>query len=66
MMTDHENGLIVPTNDAESMYRAMKEFVENPELAQKCSENAVKIREKLSAKGIARQWLEVIESLERE
>ena len=43
-----------------------KEFVENPELAQKCSENAVKIREKLSAKGIARQWLEAIESLERE
>ena len=66
VMTDHENGLIVPMNNAEAMYRAMKEFVENPELAQKCSENAVKIREKLSAKGIARQWLEVIESLERE
>ena len=66
VMTDHENGLIVPMNNAEAMYRAMKEFVENPELAQKCSENAVKIREKLSAEGIARQWLEVIESLERE
>ena len=66
VMTDHENGLIVPTNDAESMYRAMKEFAENPGLAEKCSENAVKIREKLSAERIARQWLEVIESLERE
>ena len=44
----------------------MKEFAENPGLAEKCSENAVKIREKLSAERIARQWLEVIESLERE
>ena len=60
-MTNRENGLIVPMNDAEAMCRAMKEFVENPGLAEKCSENAAKIREKLSAKKIARQWLNVIE-----
>ncbi len=62
VMTDHENGLIVPMNDAEAMYRAMKEFIENPALAQKCSQNAMKIREKLSVEKITRQWLDVIEN----
>ena len=61
VMTDRENGLIVPMNDADAMYRAMKEFIENPELAEKCSQNAIKIREKLSVEKITRQWLEVIE-----
>ncbi len=39
----------------------MKEFVENPELAEKCSENAAKIREELTAGKIARQWLDIID-----
>ena len=61
VMTDRENGLIVPMNDADAMYRAMKEFAENPALAEKCSQNVIKIREKLSVEKITRQWLEVIE-----
>lgn len=60
VMVDHENGLIVPMNDPEAMYRAMKEFVDNPELAEKCSRNAAKIRDKLSVEKIAQQWLDVI------
>ena len=61
VIKDHENGLIVPMNDAEAMCRAMKEFAENPTLAQKCSQNAAKIREELSAEKIARQWLDIID-----
>lgn len=60
VMVDHENGLIVPMNDPEAMYRAMKEFVDNPELAEKCSRNAAKIRDKLSVEMITQQWLDII------
>lgn len=61
VMVDHENGLIVSMNDPEAMYRAMKEFVENPELAKKCSHNAAKIRDILSVDKITRKWIDVIE-----
>ncbi len=60
VMTDRENGLIVPMNDPDAMCRAMKEFAENPELAEKCSKKAVKIKERLSADKITDQWLKVI------
>ena len=64
VMTDHENGLIVPKNEVDAMYRAMKEFIYDPVLARKCSENAVKIREMLNGKVIAQKWLEVIKTVE--
>lgn len=63
VMTDYENGLIVPTNDPDALYRAMKEYIDNPELAEKCSRNAVAIRERLDVKRIADQWLDVIENV---
>ena len=47
-------------NDPEAMYRAMKEFVDNPELAEKCSRNAAKVRDKLSVEMITQQWLDII------
>lgn len=62
VMVDHENGLIVPMNDEEAMFHAMKEFADNPELAEKCSKNAIKIREKLSVEKITNQWIEIIEN----
>lgn len=61
VMIDHENGLIVPMNDPYAMYRAMKEFVENPELTEQCFNNAIIIRDRLSAENIVKQWLEVLE-----
>lgn len=64
VMVDHKNGLIVPKKDADAMYHAMKEFIENPDLAQKCSQNAEKIRGKLNGKVIAQKWLEVIKTVE--
>ena len=61
VITDRENGLIVPMNDAEAMCRAMKEYIEDPALAEKCSLNAAAIREELSVEKITRQWLDIIE-----
>ena len=60
VMIDRKNGLIVPMNNPDAMYRAMKEFVDNPRLAQICSENATEIREQLSLNRIIKQWIEVI------
>ena len=63
MITDGENGLLVPMNDPESLYQAMKRFIEDPELAEKCSKNAEKKREELSLPVIADKWLKYIESV---
>ena len=60
VMTDRENGLIVPVRDPDAMYRAMKEFAEDQVLSEKCSRNAAKIREKLSVEKITDQWLNVL------
>lgn len=61
VMVDGENGLIVPMNDVDAMYCAMKRFIENPEFAEKCGKNAAKIREKLSVEKIAQQWLDIFQ-----
>ena len=63
MITDGENGLLVPMNDSESLYQAMKRFIEDPGLAEKCSKNAEKKREELSLPVIADKWLKYIEDV---
>ena len=60
VMVDKENGLIVPMKDADAMCDAMKLFIDNPELSEKCGKNASKLREKLSVENIAKNWLSVI------
>ena len=60
VMVDEVNGLIVPMNDKTEMYRAMKEFADNPELAKTCGRNATKIRELLSTDNIVKQWIKVL------
>lgn len=61
VMVDEENGLIVPMNDVDAMYQAMKQFVDNPEFAEECGRNASKIREKLSVEKTAQQWIDVFQ-----
>ncbi len=63
MITDGENGLLVPVKDSEALYRAMKRYIEEPELAEKCSVNAEKKREELSLPKIAEKWIEYIENV---
>lgn len=60
IIRDHENGLLVPVNDAEALYLAMKEVVDNPELAEKLSRNGRKIRKEQSSEKIMKQWMELI------
>lgn len=43
LITDHENGLLVPMRNHEALAKAMSEFADNPELAFKCGQNAKKV-----------------------
>lgn len=57
---DGENGLLVPVNDVDALYNAMKRIIENRALSEKLSENGAKIREELSLEKTAQKWMELI------
>lgn len=61
VMVDEVNGLIVPMNDVEALYKAMKRFIENPIFAEQCGKKAAQIREKLDVKKIARDWINMFQ-----
>ncbi len=54
-----ENGMLTKVCDHEDFAKAVIEVLENPVLSQKLSANAAKIREELSLKNIAKQWMEL-------
>lgn len=60
MIEDHENGILVPMRDAQALYNGMKEIIENPDLAEKLSKNAVKIKERLNPEKICNQMIDAI------
>lgn len=60
IIKDHENGILVPVNNAEAMCKAMGEVAENPALAEKLSINGTKIKEELAVDKIVNQWMEII------
>lgn len=63
MITDGENGLLVPINNPEALCQAMLRMIEDDKLAEKCSLNAAKIRDTHSCEKISKKWLDYIESL---
>ncbi len=63
MITDGENGLLVPVKDVDALYKAMCRMASEEGLAERCGKNAYKVREELSVENIVNQWLNVIESL---
>lgn len=61
MLIEHQvNGLLVPVNDSEKLYEAMFFLVNNPDVAERYSKEAVKTRESLSVKKICDEWFEYI------
>jgi len=60
MIKHDENGLLVPVNDDEKLYEAMKLLVEDLAFAQQISSHAVHIRKVLDIKTIADLWLKVL------
>ncbi len=59
---DGENGLLVPVRDAGALYRAMKRIIEEPELADRLSENAAAVRSGLSLDKTAQRWIALLPS----
>ncbi len=65
MITDGENGLLVPVGDVDALSQAMHRMANEEGLAEKCGKNATLLRETLSIEKIAEQWLDVIEKVNR-
>ena len=61
VINDGINGLLIPCNDEEALYNAMKKYVENPDFAMKCGNKALDIKENLSVEKITDQWLALAE-----
>ena len=56
LITDYENGLLAPIEDASALASAMCEFAENPELAKKCGENARDVVNRFAPERIIDMW----------
>ena len=63
MITDHENGLLVPVGDVNALYRAMEELLQDTVLAKKLSSRGVLLRDTFSVKKITNQWIELLEKV---
>ena len=62
IITDGENGLLVPMNNIDALTQAMCHMADNKDFSDKCSENAAKVRETHNVKTIAAKWLDAIEN----
>lgn len=60
VIKDGENGLLTPVGDAHALYLAMKKIAESSELANKLSQNSVKIRDEQSVDKIIKKWMRLI------
>lgn len=60
LIENYVNGIVVPMNDKQAMYEAMKFIIENPEKAEEISVNSTSIREQLSIDRIGQKWIEAI------
>lgn len=55
-----ENGILVPMKDKKSLAEALCKIIDDKELSQRLSENAVTIKDELSLSNIAKKWMELI------
>ncbi len=59
MIKNGVNGILVPVGDAEAMYRGMKKVIEEPEFAERISEEAFKVREQYPVEKVSRMWTDL-------
>jgi glycosyltransferase involved in cell wall biosynthesis len=57
LIKDHVNGILIPVGDTKACSNALNELICNVDLRQRLSVNAMKLRDELSVKRIADQWL---------
>ncbi|WP_116772111.1 glycosyltransferase family 4 protein [Maribacter litoralis] len=63
MITDGENGYLVPVGDVETLAMKMQVLMEQPELREKFSQAALASTKKYEMAPIAEQWMQVITSV---
>lgn len=59
-ISDGQNGLLVPIQNAAMLAKAMNRVIEEKELADKLSWNAPLIRDELSLEAIAEKWMQLL------
>ena len=59
-ISDGQNGLLVPIQNAAMLAKAMNRVIEDKELADKLSRNAPLIRDELSLEAIAEKWMQLL------
>lgn len=60
LINDGENGLLVPVGDAYALADAMRKLLSDEGLAQKISENALKLADELNPEKVNREWMEYL------
>ena len=63
LIDDGVNGFVVPVRDAELLSKRMEEIVDDIELAQRFSLEAISIKNKLDAQIVCDQWLQYLVGL---
>lgn len=56
LIQNEENGLLVPVGDAYALADAMRKLLSDKDLAQKISENAVKLSSALAPEKVSKEW----------
>ena len=59
MINDKVNGLLVPVNNTDALYKAMKYLIENPDFAKYLGDNGSEIRDYWPVELIADRWIEL-------
>ena len=60
IITDGENGLLVPIKNAKALANAMNRVIEEDELSEKLSLNASRIQDELSLDKITEKWMQLL------
>lgn len=63
LITDGENGLIIPVGDQQALERAMDKLLDDPEYADRLGREAVKIQERLAPERVNRLWKTYFDSI---
>ena len=63
LISDHENGILIPVGDTRKCINAIGELISDKELAKKISKNAIRIREELSIERISCMWIDYIKTM---
>lgn len=63
LISDHENGLLVPVRDINAIANAMAEFADDRELSEKCSKNAQYVINTFAPQKIIQQWNEYLNNI---